>query len=288
MVAKVDRGKIHIFDVINVLIMIIVCILMIYPFIYLLIISISPISEVMKSNIILIPKKISFDSYKYVLRYAGVGSAYKVTIFITVVGTLISLIMTALGAYVLTIKDLPGRNLFLTLVIITMIFNGGLIPSYMVVKQLHMINQVWALIIPNAINTFWMIVMRNFFQSIPVSLSESARIDGCSEYKILLKIILPLSLPIIATLALFYAVSLWNTYFNAILYINSKKLQPLQVLIRSMYDQGSQGVQSDTLPPPAETIRAATIMIATLPILCIYPFLQKYFAQGIMVGAVKG
>lgn len=286
---KLHKRKNSIFDILNIIILAVISLTTLYPFVYLLIISISPIEQVIKNGIIIIPEGFTLEYYRYVFGSTGIGSAYAATIFITIVGTLLSLALSSIGAYVLAQKNLPGKNIFTLIIIITMIFNGGMIPSYLVVKGLGLIDSLWSLIIPNAIYAFWLIVMRNFFQSIPASLSESARIDGCSEYRILFAIIIPLSMPILATLALFFGVSQWNQYFNAIIYINSPGKQPLQVLIRRMYQSYmSVSANGDSLPPPVETIRAATIMVATLPILCVYPFLQRYFVQGIMVGAVKG
>lgn len=283
------KRKTGVFDIINDTILIMIGLTMLYPFIYLLLVSISPIETVMKGGFLVIPTRLSFTAYKYVFQ-TGIDKAYTVTLISTIGGIILSLTLTSLGAYVLSNKNIVGWKFLTTLLIITMIFSGGLIPTYLVVKNIGLIDKIAVLFIPNAINTFWLFIMRNFFQSIPGSLAESARIDGCSEYKILIKLILPLSLPIVATLALFYGVGFWNQYFNAIIYINSSEKYPLQVIIRMMY-QSALSVTltpSDMLPPPVQTIRAATIMIATLPILCVYPFLQKYFAKGIMVGAIKG
>lgn len=280
--------KTGLFDIINTIILLLIAFLTLYPFINILFISISPVEEVVKNSLILFPKKISLDAYQYVFEFGRMGVSFKVTIFITLVGTLINLILSSLGAYVLSTRDLPGRKILTTLVVITIVFNGGLIPTFLVVKNLHLYDTVWAMILPNAINSFWLILMRNFFQGIPDSLRESARIDGCSEYRILGSIILPLSLPIIATLSLFYGVAHWNEYYSAIIYTNKLSLRPLQVVIRAMYTQAIENLDDKSLPPAVETVRASTIIIATLPILLLYPFLQKYFVQGIMVGAVKG
>jgi putative aldouronate transport system permease protein len=234
------------------------------------------------------PQSFHLDSYRYVLRYSGLLDAYKVTIFITLIGTIINLVMTALGAYVLSVRDLPGRNVLMTILTVAMLFNGGLIPTYLVVRSLHLVDSVWALMLPFAINTWLLILMRNFFQGIPPSLRESARIDGCSELGILIRIMLPLSMPIVATLALFYGVAHWNEYTNVIIYINNPKLSTLQLILRKMYTFSLDQLNSDSLPPPVETIRAATVMMATLPIVIVYPFLQKYFVQGVMAGSIKG
>lgn len=277
-----------IFNVVNTVILLAISLLTLYPFAYLLMVSFSPIEEFMKSTVFPLHTNFTLESYQYVFHHSQLLNGYGVTIIITVGGTLLNLALSALGAYVLSQKQVFGRRLFTTMIIITMVFNGGLIPNYLLVKSLHLTDTLWALILPCGINTFWMIIMRNFFAGIPTSLSESARIDGCSEYGILFRIILPLSGPVMASLALFYGVQHWNEYFNAIIYINKDTLMPLQVLVRQMYQSSSAVISSDAMPAPVETTRAATVMVATLPILCLYPFLQKYFVKGMMVGAVKG
>lgn len=260
-----------------------------YPFLNILFVSFANMADVVKQGGMLIfPRSFHLDSYRYVLRYSGLLDAYKVTIFITLAGTLINLIMTSLGAYVLSVRDLPGRNVLMTILTVAMLFNGGLIPTYLVVRSLHLVDSVWALMLPFAINTWLLILMRNFFQGIPPSLRESARIDGCSELGILIRIMLPLSLPIVATLALFYGVGHWNEYTNVIIYINNPKLSTLQLILRKMYTFSLDQLDGESLPPPVETIRAATVMMATLPIVVVYPFLQKYFVQGVMAGSIKG
>lgn len=279
-------------DVLNIALLCLICLSMLYPFLYLLLLSFSPIEQVAQGGFLVIPRYIELDSFQYVLRASGIGKAYSVTIIVTLCGTVLSLILTSLGAYVLANRRLPGVNGLNVFLIITMIFNGGMIPTYIVVKSLGMIDTLFALFIPSALNTFWLFVMRNFVRSIPETLFESARLDGCGEFGIFVRIVLPTSGAILASLTLFYGVGFWNQYFYAIMYINSTVKQPLQVLIRSMYqDTASMSgtvVMSDTLPPPVESIRAATIILATTPILCVYPFLQKYFTKGIMVGAIKG
>ena len=282
--------KMSLYEGVIMVILLLISLTMLYPFVYLMMVSIAPISQVIKGGVFFFPTGLDMSAYKYVFTNIGLDRAYLVTITVTVVGTLLSLTLSALGAYVLSIRNLPGKNFLLVFLVITMVFSGGLIPVYLVVKMLGLIDKIPALFIPNAINTFWLIIMRNFFRSIPESLSEAAHIDGCSEYKILWKIILPVSMPIIATLALFYGVAFWNQYFNCVIYINDSHKQTLQVLVRSMYLSGMTFAESqgDNPPPPVDTIRAATIMVTTLPILFSYPFLQKYFVKGVMVGAVKG
>ena len=279
-------------DYVNLGLIILICITMLYPFLYLLLLSLAPIEQVAQGGFLVVPKYIELESYRYVLRASGIGKAYLVTITVTFCGTLLSLTLTSLGAYVLANRRLPGVEAMNVFLIITMIFNGGMIPTYLVVKSLGMIDTLFAMFIPNAMNTFWLFVMRNFVRSIPDTLFESARLDGCGEFGIFTRIVLPVSGAILASLTLFYGVGFWNQYFIPLMYIDSTPKQPLQVLIRSMYQSTTSMtgsvVMSDTLPPPVESIRAATIILATAPILTVYPFLQKYFTKGIMVGAIKG
>ncbi|RTE10663.1 carbohydrate ABC transporter permease [Paenibacillus whitsoniae] len=284
-----SMSKAGIVDYIIWFLLTLLCLSTLYPFVNVLIVSFADMKDyVQQGGVLLYPRSIHWDSYRYVLRHSGLLDAYGVTIFITIVGTLINLIMTSLGAYVLSTRELPGRNVLMTIIVIAMLFNGGLIPTYLVVRSLHLVDTVWALMVPFAINAWLLILMRNFFQGIPVSLSESARLDGCSELGILVRIMLPLSLPIVATLALFYGVGHWNEYINVVIYINDPKLSTLQLILRKMYTVSIEQIDGDSLPPPVETIRAATVILSALPIIIVYPFLQKYFVQGVMVGSVKG
>lgn len=281
--------KVTVFDVVNMTLLGLMALTMVYPMINLVIVSFSSITDVMAgSRGFLLPSSLDLSAYQYVFSYGNLWSAYKNTIFLTVVGTCVNLIMSTIAAYVLSEKAMPGRNALMSVVLVTMFFSGGLVPSYIVANQLKLVDSLWALILPGSISTWNMIIMRNFFQGIPLSLKESARMDGAGELRILLRIILPLSLPVMATMALFYGVGHWNQYSGAIIYINTPSKYPLQVIIRQMYSQAIQEVSSDSLPPPVETVRAATVVIAVVPILCVYPFLQKYFVKGVMVGALKG
>ena len=283
------KRKASTFDVANNIILGILALTMVYPVINLVVVSFSSITDVIAGGTSLLwPKSIDLSAYKYVLNYASLWTAYENTIFVTLVGTTINLIMSALAAYVLSERAMPGRNVLTTFVLITMFFNGGLIPTYLVVNKTGLIDSLWALIVPGAISTWNMLIIRNFFQGIPNSLKESARIDGAGELRILLQIMLPLSMPVMATMALFYGVAHWNQYSNAIIYLNSPDKRVLQVVIREMYNTAIQELDSDALPPPVETVRAATVVLATVPILLVYPFLQKYFVKGVMVGALKG
>jgi putative aldouronate transport system permease protein len=266
---------------------------MVYPFLNLFFISVSEISEVMASNgLMLYPKSVTLYAYRYLFQYPYLAVSYANTVFITIVGTALALVMSSLGAYVLCRRDLPGRNLLTTFVIITMFVGGGLIPTYLNIRSLHLLNTLWVLIMPATISTWNMLLLRNFMMAIPLELTEAARIDGCGEVRMLVRIVLPLSLPILATLALFYGVGQWNQYSAVIIYNTKQTLQTVQVIIRRMYESSSMDQVSMTDDfanrPPMETIRAAVVIFTTLPILCVYPFLQKHFAQGIMVGSLKG
>lgn len=287
--SKTHLNKASAVDYVIWFVLVLFCLSTLFPFINVLFVSFANMKDIVESGgVLLFPKSIHLDSYKYVLQYSGLLNAYGVTIFITVVGTLINLIMTALGAYVTSNRDLPGRNAMMTMILVAMLFSGGLIPTYLVVRSMQLVDTVWALMIPSAISAWLLILMRNFFQGIPSELRESARIDGCSELGILVRIILPLSLPIFATLALFYGVGHWNEYINVVIYINDPDLSTLQLILRKMYTFAINQLDGDSLPPPVETVRAATIMLSTLPIVMVYPFLQRYFVQGVMVGSVKG
>jgi putative aldouronate transport system permease protein len=226
-----------------------------------------------------------------------VWRGYRNTIFYTVVGTVINLFLTTLAAYPLSRRDLPGRNIFMFLITFTMFFHGGLIPTYLVVKGLGMVDTFWALVIPNAIATYNLIVMRTYFQtSIPWELQEAALIDGCSNTRLLLKIILPLSKPIIAVMVLFYAVMHWNAFFNALIYLRDEELYPLQLILReilimnqtSLSDDASIQFGMDEKLLLAESIKYALIIVASVPVLIMYPFVQRHFVKGVMIGSIKG
>ena len=283
----------YIFDVFNSILMILFCISTLYPFIYLLSLSFSGASASFV-EIRLIPEEIVLTNYGKVLASQYILSGFSNTILRTGLGTLLTLIVTVCAAYPLSKKYFPHRNFWTSFIVFTMFFSGGLIPNYLLVKNLNMIDQVWALVLPGLINTFIMIIARNYFSSLPDSLEESARIDGANDILILFKIILPISAPIIATLALWTAVGHWNAWFDSLIYIQNTKKQVLQVVLRRTLIEGTQqmmdlnsGVDDVSTVNP-ESIKAATVMVTTLPIILLYPFLQKYFVKGIMVGSLKG
>lgn len=247
-----------------------------------------------RGSFILIPQNIDLSAYKVLLGANSIiYNAYVITIFVTVVGTALNLFFTCTLAYGLSKKDMPFRNALTLMVFITMLISGGLIPNFLLVKYLGLYNNVWALIVPGLVSAWNMILVRNFFMQIPESLEESAILDGATPVQILVKIIVPLSMPAIATIGLFYAVAHWNDWYDAFIYITSSQKLPVQNIMRnivigaSISDLNSEGI-NDSVKPPTETIKSAVIIISTLPILCVYPFIQKYFVKGVMVGSVKG
>jgi putative aldouronate transport system permease protein len=255
------------------------------PFVYVTISSFSATDA-------LLPSQFSFDSYRYIFSTKTLMRALVVSIGITVVGTLINLLFTSLMAYPLARTALIGRRWILIMVLFTMVFSGGLIPTYFVVKWFGMVDTYWSLIIPGAISAFNLIVLKNFFQQIPEGLEESAKIDGCTDAGILFRIVLPLSMPALATFGLFYAVGHWNEYVAAIIYLNDNTKWPVQVVMRNMIILASGGIGDSTVftdvVVPPQSIRMAVIVVSTIPILMVYPFLQKHFAKGVLLGSVKG
>lgn len=248
-------------------------------------------AEVMVRNFILIPRTFSISAYTYVFSTPTIFRAVGISIFVTIVGTAVSMLFTSLMAYGLSRTYLPGRNYINFLVMFTMLFSGGMIPGFLVVSKLGMIDSLWAMIIPSTISAYNMIIMRNFFQGVPASLEEAAKIDGGNHLQIFVRIMLPLSKASIATISLFYAVNYWNTYKSAILYLKDNKKWPIQVLLRQIVLMAS-GSNFDTssveVVPPAQSVKMAVIVVATLPILLVYPFIQRYFIKGAMLGSVKG
>ncbi|WJH32464.1 carbohydrate ABC transporter permease [Paenibacillus sp. CC-CFT747] len=281
----------RLFDIFNYLLLLLVALVVFLPIMHVLMSSFATVEEMARKPFILIPETFTLVAYRYVLSTGAVFKALGVSAGITIVGTAVSMFTTSLMAYGLTRRDLDGRKVINFLIVFTMLFSGGLIPTFLVVKELGLINSYWALIIPNAVSAFNLVIMRSFFMNLPDGIEESARIDGCSDFGTLFRIVLPLSMAVIATISLFYAVYFWNSYLSAILYINDAEKWPLQVLLRQIVLVAS-GISADTandfVQPPEQTVKMAVIVIATVPILLVYPFLQKYFAKGALVGSVKG
>lgn len=283
-----------VFEVFNVIFMLLLCAVMLYPFIWTASASLSNSGAVGAGQVTLLPVGFTTAAYENVLGYTKVWVSYGNTIWYTVVGTLVSLILTICGAYPLSRADFYGKGVFVFFITLTMIFSGGLIPSFLVNKALGLYNTRWAIILPGALSTMNMIIMRTFFQNIPDALEEAATIDGCSDFQILVKIILPLSTASIMTIGMFYAVGYWNSWFSALIYLRDADKYPLQLVLRQIVLQNQildlQGVEGamDADKMTGESIKYAVVMVATVPILCVYPFVQKYFVKGVMVGSIKG
>lgn len=262
------------------------------PFIMIISTSFNTESDINKNGYALITRKFSLEAYQTVFSAGSrVYNAYATTIFVTVVGTAIGLFVTSMLAFGLSRKNLPGRTALTFLVFFTMLFNGGLIPWYLVCKFLGMVDSIWSMIIPSVVSSFYMFIMRNFFSSIPAELEESAIIDGAGDFTIFCKVILPLSGSAIATIGLFYAVAYWNQWYNALIYLRSIEKYPLQMLLReilSRADAISSEMSSVSYSMPAESMKMAMVILTTGPILFVYPFIQKYFVKGVMIGAIKG
>ena len=283
-----------IFVVCNGIFLFLMMIITLYPLWLQFITSISHGLEVMKGGVTLLPRSPTLETYKTIVR-GELFMYMKNTIVYTVVGTVINLVMSCLCAYPLARKTFSGRKFFTMLVTFTMFFSGGMIPLYLTVKQFGMMDTIWALVLPGAISTYNMIVIRTAFQSIPDSLIESAQLDGANDLIILWKIVVPLSKATLATMLLFYAVTHWNSYFDAMLYINKKEMYPLQIMLRNMLIGGLfneetaiAGANADSFAVTDATLRSAAIIVTTLPILVVYPFVQRYFVKGVMIGGVKG
>ena len=250
----------------------------ILPIMYVISVSITPFGQVLKNGgFILIPKEITFAAYRKLLSGNQIPQALNVTLFITIVGTSVNLILTALMAYPLSRRALPGRKFFLLMIVFTMLFSGGLIPTYLIVKQVGLLDSVWAMILPNAVWAFNLLIMKSFFENLPEELFESARIDGAKEFRILLQIVLPLSLPVILTIGLFYAVGHWNEFFQALFYVTDRDLFPLQIIVREILLNSKQSEQMVEEIMPTQTLQMAAVIIASLPMILVYPFIQKHF-----------
>lgn len=289
------RGD-RIFNIINYTILILVTIIVMYPLVFVLSASFSDPQAVLRGEMLLWPKGVNLNSYVKIFQNKDIISGFSNTLVYTSLGTFINLTMTILAAYPLSRKDFVGRNAIMALLVFTMFFSGGLIPTYLLIKNLGMLNTLWVMIIPNAVSIWNIIIMRTFFQqSIPGELQEAATIDGCSNIKILTRIILPLSMPIIAVTILFYAVGHWNAFFNALLYLSDKDKFPLQLILREILIQGQTNDMVKMSTESAikqqrevEGIKYAVLVVANIPVLALYPFLQRYFVKGVMIGAIKG
>jgi putative aldouronate transport system permease protein len=283
----------RIFDSVNILLLVLFAMATTLPFIHIVGTSFASEHEVLTKDFILFPTQFSLDAYRVIFANDRIMHSLFVTVFITLAGTLINMIMTSLMAYPLSRKDLIGRKVLMMMVVFPMLFGGGMIPTYLLIKSLGLLNSFGSLMLPGAINIFNLIVLKNFFQQMPDGLEESAKIEGANDMVILIRLVLPLSLPALATFCLFYAVGHWNTFMAAVLYMNDADKWPIQVLLRSIVLQSQNWLESseamaETASAQPQTVKMAVITVATLPILCVYPFLQKHFAKGVMLGSVKG
>ena len=265
-----------------------------YPFYYVVIVSFSNLQAFGSHVPYMLPYVFDLEGYQVVLGDDSFLRSFLNSIFVTVVGTAVNMFLSVFGAYALSKKRLIGRGLILSVILFTMLFSGGLIPFYLVVSGLGLTNSMWSMILPTAVNTFYLIIMKNYFASLPPSLEEAAKIDGAHDLTILFQIILPISLPFVATFFLFYAVERWNEWWNALLFINVKAKQPLQIYMRDLlvtYNaqlaQQAQMMLSKDQKSNFQAIQMATIVVSTVPILCVYPFIQKHFVRGVMVGSIK-
>jgi len=296
-----ETGRDKVFLIANYIYVFLAFIIVFYPLVYMVSASISDPKAVGSGAMWLWPKGITFDGYKRVFANTSIWTGYGNTILYTVVGTAINLMVTLPAAYALSRKDFIGRNFFMGMFMVTMFFGGGLVPTYLLIKQLGMINTIWAIVIPSAASIWNIIVSRTFFQSaIPKEMHEAAQIDGCTNMRLFIKIILPLSMPIIAVMALFYGVGNWNSYFSALIYLNDAAKYPLQLVLRQilvlqeMAAQGGGAITASTAAAMnskaeiAALVKYAVIIVATIPVIAVYPFLQRYFVQGVMIGSVKG
>ena len=292
---KKKKKKISLFDIFNYIFLAVIALICIFPVLYEVLLSVSSKADYLNSNFLVIPFHFNVESYKYIFGQGRVLRAFGVSLFITVVGTLYSMILTCFGAYVFTRKNVPGMKILFTIIIFTMFFGGGIIPFYLLVKDVVGLNNIWCLILPFGINSFNMIILRNFFSQVPYELIESAKLDGASEFRILFQIVIPLSKAGIATIVLWYVISYWDAWYWASFFLSKNTdLYPLALELRNLL-QGFSG--SNPIDPSiglqgeqlfAQGQQAATIVVSIFPILVFYPFLQKYFVKGQMLGAVKG
>jgi len=288
------KKRIGVFDVVNVGIMLLILLAVCYPLYYMLIVSISSGLAVQRGETYLWPVDVTLAAYRVVLSDPYIVRAYANTLLYTSAGVLINMVLTVMCAYPLSRKYLYGRALIAFFVIFTMFFDGGIIPRFVVVNSLGLINTIWAIVLPPAISVFNLILVRTFFENIPDELHESAVVDGAGEVRTLLQIFLPLSKPVLATIFIFYTVSHWNSFFPALIYLSKKELYPLQIMVRNIVIQGELASQmtemgsEESMTVMALNVKYAVVIIAILPVLAVYPFMQKYFVHGAMLGAVKG
>ena len=285
---RVSPGR-RAFVIINTIVLLLVSAIMLYPAIYVIAASFSEETAILRGDVFLIPVRAHVKAYQKVFVYPMLWQSYRNTLIYTFLGTAINLVLTVFGAWALSQKKMVGRRFLTLMCTFTMFFGGGMIPTFLVVKGLGLLNTIWAILLPSAVSTYNMILMRTFFRQIPESLVEAAELDGCRDFGILFRIVLPLSLASLMTIGMFYAVGHWNSYFPAVMYLTTnRELNPLQIILRQvvLLNEIVENASS-TENVMAEGIKYATIVVAMLPMLCIYPFVQRYFVKGVMVGSVK-
>lgn len=295
-----ETSKDKVFLICNYIYLILAFLIVAYPIIYIISASVSNPKLVASGEMWLLPKGLTFEGYQRVFRDPSIWRGYGNTILYVVVGTLVNLAVTLPAAYSLSRRDFVGRNIFMGIFMVTMFFGGGLVPSYLLIKNLGLVNSMWALILPGATSVWNLIICRTFFQSsIPKELEEAAEIDGCSNFRLFFSIVLPLSMSIIAVMALFFGVGQWNSYFSAMIYLNDEAKYPLQLVLRQILVlqemsaqaggiNASQATAMNNKAEVAALVKYAVIIVSTLPVIVIYPFLQRYFVQGVMIGSIKG
>lgn len=285
----VNRGAERYFDIVIYTLLILVGLASVFPLMYVLSVSLTPYSEVIRNGgFVVIPKQITFEAYRMLFGMDTIPRAFGVTIFVASVGTAINLALSVLLAFPLSRKKLIGRGLFIFMIVFTMMFGGGLIPTYLVVRDTGLLNTVWAMIIPGAISTFNVLVVKTFFENLPEELYESAKIDGAGEMTVLLRLALPLSLPVLMTVGLFYLVGNWNVFFSAVFYITDPKLYPLQAIVRGLLTAADRPEVNVDVTVPSTTLQMASVIAACLPVIIVYPFVQKHLTKGMLIGALKG
>lgn len=287
--------RLTLFSVLNTIVMLLIVAAAGLPFLHVVAKAFSSETAVIAGKVLFLPRDLELGSIAYVAGQYLFRRSFLNSVFITVVGATLSVTITAMAAYPLSKPALPGRPLILGLFVFTMLFSGGLVPTYMLIRNVGLLDSLWSLILPGSINVFYLLLMKNFFETLPDSIEESAIVEGAPRWLILVKIVIPLSMPAIATVTLFYAVLLWNSFFDALMYINSASKSPLQLYLRGVIleatmseTQVGQATPDELLKLSPESIRAATIVLSTLPIVLVYPFLQRYFVKGIVIGSIKG
>lgn len=266
--------------------------MIIYPFYNAILISLISTTDFVKNPLMLIPRNVTFDAYAYLLKSGGIATGYRTTLIILAVGLPYNMLLTVSSAYALSGGPFPGKKFIIYAIYFTMFFSGGIVPLYLLVKSLSLTDTLWSVILPYGVNTFYMIIMRNYFESLPESMAESARIDGANDFIVLVRIIIPLSMPIMATVLLFFAVDRWNEWYHAMLFIKDGQISPLQLVLRNIITNAySPNAKASAAGNKVQTfsqgIKMAAVVLTMTPIMLLYPFLQKYFTKGILLGAVK-